>query len=137
MITSLDQLHTAWVDDDGGGDLIAVMEAVGGTHRPVLGLPPLDALALAGQLISLARDALQAQSGMTTQITRVRQPAELGPALRQVRHEAGLTQEKLAQTVGTGISTIATHETGLRQPRIPMLLDVLQATGCELAVIRR
>lgn len=142
MITTLEQLHTAWVDDDGGGDLIAILENPEGEdrpRRPLLGLPPLDALALAGQLISLARDALQAQTDVPVpaRIEWVREPAELGPALRSARREVGFTQEKLAQKVGVGLATIAMHETGRRQPRIPMLLDVLQATGCELAVIRR
>lgn len=141
MITSLEQLHTAWVDDDQGGDLIAVLENPEGEdrpHRPLLALPPLDALALAGQLIGLARDAIAAQAGVPYQhVTRIVAPADLGPALKQARRDAGLTCVALAATVGAGASTITTLENSSRHPRLPMLLDVLQGLGCELAVIRR
>lgn len=135
---SYEDTRVAWVDDDHGGDLIVVMYRTDGTDRPVLEMSPLDALALAGQIIGLARDALQAQSGEPSAvIARIHKPGDLGPVLRQARQEARLSCVALGERVGAAGPTITSAELGTRHPRLPLMIDVLEALGCHLAVIRR
>lgn len=49
--------------------------------------------------------------------------------LRRSRHAAGLTQVELAALAGTSQSAIAAYESGARQPTLPVLTRMINATG--------
>lgn len=54
-----EELAVSWVsDDDEGSDLITVVDTRTSPHRPVLELPPANALGLAIDITTQARDAL-------------------------------------------------------------------------------
>ena len=50
-------------------------------------------------------------------------------ALRQCRGATGLTQSQLADLAGTSQSAIAAYELGARQPTLPVLMRMVEATG--------
>jgi y4mF family transcriptional regulator len=56
----------------------------------------------------------------------------LGRALRELRGEAGLTQEQLAARVDVGATYVSQIENGHRGLRWDTLLRVLQALGADL-----
>jgi transcriptional regulator with XRE-family HTH domain len=45
------------------------------------------------------------------------------------RHAAGLTQSQLAELAGTSQSAIAAYESGTRQPTLPVLVRMVEASG--------
>jgi transcriptional regulator with XRE-family HTH domain len=55
--------------------------------------------------------------------------ANAGPALRDARRHAGLTQSQLAELAGTSQSAVAAYESGARQPTLPVLSRMIRATG--------
>lgn len=57
--------------------------------------------------------------------------------LRQARVDAGLTQTELAELAATSQSAIAAYEAGNREPTVPVLSRMIQATGgvLELSVV--
>lgn len=57
--------------------------------------------------------------------------------IKQSRHAAGLTQQRLAALANTTQSAIAAYESGSRQPTVPVLSRMLAATGhrLELAAV--
>ncbi len=57
-----------------------------------------------------------------------------GALLRQARKQAGLSQVELAQRAGVTQSVISAYESGHRQPSIPVLTALVDATGYELAL---
>jgi len=56
----------------------------------------------------------------------------LGPAIRRVRRERGLTQEELAGEVGASVAHLSRLESGARQPSLEGLLRVAAALGVEV-----
>jgi predicted nucleotidyltransferase/DNA-binding XRE family transcriptional regulator len=57
-----------------------------------------------------------------------------GALLRRARKEAGLSQQELAARAGVTQSVISAYESGHRQPAIPTLAALVDATGCELVM---
>jgi len=60
--------------------------------------------------------------------------AQIADQVAQRRAELGLSQQQLAQLVGTTQSAIARLERGGRPPRIDTLLRISEALDCELHV---
>lgn len=54
--------------------------------------------------------------------------------LRAARTRAGLSQAGLAARSGVSQSVISVYEAGRRQPSLPMLTNLVEATGCDLEV---
>lgn len=57
-----------------------------------------------------------------------------GSLLREARMRAGLSQSELARRVGIAQSVISFYESGRRQPSLPTLAVLLDATGFPLDV---
>lgn len=57
-----------------------------------------------------------------------------GRLLREARQKAGLTQVQLAERAGVTQSVISAYESGRRQPGLPMLVDLVRATGLDLVL---
>jgi transcriptional regulator with XRE-family HTH domain len=57
--------------------------------------------------------------------------------LRRARRQAVLTQAEVAERVGVPQSTVSAYESGGRQPTLPMLSKLLEATGTELILATR
>lgn len=57
-----------------------------------------------------------------------------GALLRQARRKCGLSQAELAQRAGTTQSVISVYESGRRQPSLPTLMSLIEATGSQLNV---
>lgn len=57
-----------------------------------------------------------------------------GRLLREARTRAGLTQVELARRAGVTQSVISAYESAKRQPSMPMLVDLVRATGMQLAI---
>lgn len=56
----------------------------------------------------------------------------LGPAIRRVRRERGLTQEEVATEVGASVAHLSRLESGARQPSLDGLLRIAAALGVEV-----
>jgi transcriptional regulator with XRE-family HTH domain len=54
--------------------------------------------------------------------------------VRELRLQAGLTQELLARAAGTTAQTISTYEVGRKSPTLRTLLRLAEAAGFEMAV---
>lgn len=59
----------------------------------------------------------------------------LGEAIRRLRHEAGLTQEQLADRVATDLTQIGGLERGTRNPSYTTLLRVATALRTRVGAI--
>jgi uncharacterized protein len=57
--------------------------------------------------------------------------------LRQARQRAGMSQVELAARAGVAQSVISAYESGRRQPSVPTLAALIEATGFELATAVR
>lgn len=57
--------------------------------------------------------------------------------LRQARQRAGMSQVELAGRAGVTQSVISAYESGRRQPSLPTLAALIEATGFELATTVR
>lgn len=57
-----------------------------------------------------------------------------GAILRAARSRAGLTQAQLGARAGVAQSVVSAYESGRRQPSLPVLQDLVAATGHELQV---
>jgi uncharacterized protein len=57
-----------------------------------------------------------------------------GALLRQARKEAGMSQQDLAARAGVTQSVISAYESGRRQPAVPTLAALVDATGSELII---
>ncbi len=68
---------------------------------------------------------------------RTRTAAELGAAARRRRREQGLTQERLADLVGTHRNQIRKLETGQGTISLDLMLGALNVLGLELSVRTR
>ena len=55
-----------------------------------------------------------------------------GDLIRLARAKAGLTQDEMASRAGVAQSLISAYENGRRQPTLPTLLRLLEATGFDL-----
>ncbi|WP_405817104.1 XRE family transcriptional regulator [Streptomyces sp. NBC_01390] len=51
----------------------------------------------------------------------------IGPRLRRLRQERGLTLEALAATTGISVSTLSRVESGIRRPTLDLLIPLAQA----------
>ena len=69
--------------------------------------------------------------------SRPRSPelAALGEAIRQLRLEVGLSQEKLAEQAGTDLSQIGGIERGVRNPSYATLVRLAVALGTTVGTI--
>lgn len=54
----------------------------------------------------------------------------LGSRIRTVRLERKMTQEKLAEAAGVGVTHISHIETGNSIPSLQTLVDIINALGC-------
>jgi uncharacterized protein len=64
--------------------------------------------------------------------------ASAGSLLRQARTGAGMSQVELAAEAGVAQSVISAYESGHRQPALPTLAALVEATGYELVIgVRR
>lgn len=54
--------------------------------------------------------------------------------LREARQRSGLSQAELARRAGVAQSVISAYESGRRQPALPTLARLIEATGLELRV---
>lgn len=64
--------------------------------------------------------------------------AELGPLLKQARHDARLSQEQLAQPLGMSRATISAIESGrCGEIGFSKLVALLELVGLEVVVARR
>ena len=52
-----------------------------------------------------------------------------GDLLRHARRRAGMTQAEVGRRAGVTQSVVSTYESGHRQPSLPVLLDLIAATG--------
>jgi transcriptional regulator with XRE-family HTH domain len=57
--------------------------------------------------------------------------------LRQIRHEAGLTQRELARRAGIPATVLSAYERGRREPGTDAFLALVRAAGFEPAWVRR
>jgi predicted nucleotidyltransferase/DNA-binding XRE family transcriptional regulator len=55
-----------------------------------------------------------------------------GQLIREARHRAGLSQAELAHRAGLTQSVVSAYESGSRQPSVPMLTRLVEATGLRL-----
>lgn len=63
-----------------------------------------------------------------------RDAATAGSLLRQARKAAGMSQQELAARAGVTQSVISAYESGHRQPALPALATLIDATGHDLIV---
>ncbi len=61
--------------------------------------------------------------------------AALGEAMRQLRQEAGLSQEQVAELAETDLSQVGGIERGVRNPSYATLLRLASALGTTVGVI--
>lgn len=54
--------------------------------------------------------------------------------MREARRRAGLTQAELAVRAGVTQSVISAYESGRRQPSVPALYSLVDATGLEMTI---
>ena len=54
--------------------------------------------------------------------------------LREARRRAGLSQVELGRRSGVAQSVVSAYESGARQPSVPMLVRLVNATGSELDI---
>ena len=66
---------------------------------------------------------------------RSAQHAALGEAIRQLRKDAGLSQEQLAELVGTDLTQIGGLERGVRNPSYSTLLRLAAALRVPVSAI--
>jgi hypothetical protein len=59
-------------------------------------------------------------------------PASAGALLQEARTAAGLTQSELARRAGVTQSVVSAYESGSREPSLPTLRRLIEATGSEL-----
>jgi DNA-binding XRE family transcriptional regulator len=70
----------------------------------------------------------------TIRYTHSMEPASAGALLRQARKRVNLSQVDLAARAGVTQSVISAHESGQRQPSIPVLARLVDAAGFEPAL---
>ncbi len=63
------------------------------------------------------------------------EPRSVGPTLRALRLEAGLTQTMLAQKLGTTQSAVARMEAGRCRTSLESVQRVAAALGCDLGLV--
>lgn len=63
--------------------------------------------------------------------------AELGPALRLLREERGLTQVELARAAALSTSQVSAYERARRRPSLASLERLLCALDADLAKLQR
>ena len=66
-----------------------------------------------------------------------RTPAQLGPILRSIRAELGLTQQDAGAKVGLKQSTVSVIESDSARTSVATLYKLLSALGLELVVRRK
>jgi len=67
-------------------------------------------------------------------IDHMRPESDAGRLLREARRRAGLSQVDLAARAGVTQSVISAYESGHRQPAVPTLAALIEATGHELVL---
>lgn len=55
---------------------------------------------------------------------------DIGSRIRAIRLERKMTQERLAEAVGVGVTHISHIETGNSIPSVQVLVDIINALGC-------
>lgn len=55
---------------------------------------------------------------------------DIGQRIRTVRLERNMTQERLAEAVGVGVTHISHIETGNSIPSVQVLVDIINTLGC-------
>jgi hypothetical protein len=58
-----------------------------------------------------------------------------GTILREARMKAGLSQVELARLAGVAQSVVSAYESGRRQPALPTLVRLIEATGQDIDVV--
>lgn len=61
--------------------------------------------------------------------------AALGEAVRQLRLEAGMSQEQLAESAGTDLTQVGGVERGVRNPSYTTLLRLAAALGTSVGTL--
>lgn len=61
--------------------------------------------------------------------------AALGEAVRQLRLEAGMSQEQLAESAGTDLTQVGGVERGVRNPSYTTLLRLADALGTSVGQV--
>lgn len=67
----------------------------------------------------------------------IRNPADLGQAIRSRRKAAGLTQAGLAEVAGVGTRFLSELERGKPTAELNKVLQVLRVLGCDLHIVIR
>ena len=58
---------------------------------------------------------------------------DIGNRIRRLRLQRGLTQEELAELMGTSQAAVAMWETGARMPRADKLPKLAKVLGCSVS----
>jgi len=67
----------------------------------------------------------------------IRDPGQLGAALRNERRRQGLTQTRLAEKAGLRQQTVSAVERGKRRSELQVIFDIMAALGLEFFVNTR
>lgn len=71
---------------------------------------------------------------MVMTMTLVRSPADIAIAITRARNEAGLSQQQLAEEIGTTQSAVSRWERGHDEPRFRSLVEIFRACGKRVAL---
>lgn len=67
----------------------------------------------------------------------IAKPADVGPALRQIRESRNATRQEVAFAVGMWSSQYGQYELGAKVPTVVNLLALAHALGYDLALVPR
>ncbi len=70
-------------------------------------------------------------------VRRAATPAQLGQALADLRHRAGMNQQELAEWAGVSRQYVSLLETGEVSLQVKRLFDLFAVLGHDLAVVPR
>jgi len=70
-------------------------------------------------------------------VIRIVNGNHLGPALRDIRRGAGLTQADLSALAGIKQPSVSAHERSCTTPDVRTLLRVVNALGYDLALVKK
>lgn len=97
-----------------------------GSVKPPPGGPPRYRGAARGYVASAARPVKRIDDPHVDYMPVL---TDVGGLLREARRRAGLTQVELGQRAGVTQSVVSAYESGHRQPSLPVLLELLRASG--------
>lgn len=81
------------------------------------------------------RDTVVPASADPLSFVGMRSPSRIGRALRNARHDAGITQAELAAAASVSREAVSLMENGQRGTRVDTLNAILFALGYELAFV--